>query len=88
MNGLSSLLKWRKKAAEGSLMGLSSDSLNASAEAKKLKQAIRRLIEQEQRLLGKQSLHIEILRETIDIGRQKKLISRQPLPGVDDTADL
>jgi len=85
MNGLSSLVKWRRKAAEGSLMGISSDGPTASAvEVKKLKQEIRQL----QRLLGKQSLQIEILREAIEIGRQKKLISRQPLPGVDDSADV
>ena len=35
-------------------------------------------------MLGKKSLQIEILKEAIEIAREKKLISRQPLPGLDD----
>jgi transposase len=29
-------------------------------------------------------MDIEILREAVKIGREKKLISRQPLPGLED----
>ena len=51
-------------------------------EVKRLKKEVAQL----QRLLGKKSLENEILREAVAIGREKKLISLQPLPGIDDTA--
>lgn len=81
--GVSTLIKWRKYALEGGLMSVKDDNPGISAsEAKKLKKENKRL----QQLLGKQSLQIELLKEAIEIGREKKLISRQPLPGVDDIA--
>jgi transposase len=81
--GVSTLIKWRKHALEGGLMSVNEDSPAISAsEAKKLKKEIKQL----QQLLEKQSLQIELLKEAAEIGRKKKLISRQPLPGVDDTA--
>jgi transposase len=80
---VSTLIKWRKNALEGGLMSVKDDNPTISAsEAKKLKKENKRL----QQLLGKQSLQIELLKEAIEIGREKKLISRQPLPGVDDIA--
>jgi Transposase and inactivated derivatives len=82
--GVSSLLKWRKRATEGSLMGVKEkDSVVSASEYKKLKKQN----EQLQRLLGKKSLQIELLQDAIEIAREKKLISRQPLPGVDDIAN-
>lgn len=81
--GVSSLLKWRKRSTEGSLMTINrDDELVPASEVKKLKQQIKQL----QQLVGKKSLMIECLQEAIEIGREKKLISRQPLPGVDDIA--
>ena len=47
---------------------------------KELEQRVRQL----ERLLGRQTLENEILKEAVKIGREKKLISRQPLPGLDD----
>lgn len=82
--GFSSLLKWRKRLAEGSLMMVKHDEdLVPASEVKKLKNQIKQL----QQLLGKKTLQVELLQEAIEIGREKKLISRQPLPGMeDDTA--
>jgi len=79
--GVSSLIKWRKCAIQGSLMSIKDEQHSISAqEAKKLKKENKQL----QRLLGKKSLQIELLQEAIEIAREKKLISRQPLPGVED----
>lgn len=81
--GVSSLLKWRKRSAEGSLMTINKkEDLVPASEVKFLKNQIKQL----QQLLGKKSLQVEILQEALEIGREKKLISRQPLPGVDDEA--
>lgn len=82
--GVSSLLKWRKRSAEGSLMTINKkEDLVPASEVKLLKNQIKQL----QQLLGKKSLQVEILQEALEIGREKKLISRQPLPGVDDIAN-
>ena len=79
--GVSTLIKWRKNSIEGSLMSVKDDAPAVPAsEAKKLKKEIKQL----QQLLGKKSLQIELLKDAITIGREKKLISRQPLPGMDD----
>lgn len=79
--GVSSLVKWRKHAMEGSLMGVKDDSPTVSAsEVKKLKKEIKQL----RQLLGKKSLQIELLQDAIDIAQEKKLVSLQPLPDVDD----
>ena len=78
--GASTLVKWRRNALEGSLMGVKDDDVGISGtEAKKLKKEI----EQLQKLLGKKSLQIEILQEAIELAREKKLISHQHLFGVD-----
>ena len=51
------------------------------SEVKELKAEIREL----QRLLGKKTMEVEILKDAIRIAREKKLISRVPLPMKDDT---
>ncbi len=51
------------------------------SEVKELKSEIREL----QRLLGKKTMEVEILKDAIRIAREKKLISRVPLPVKDDT---
>jgi transposase len=82
--GVSSLLKWRKLASNGSLLGIKSEEPPMSAiEAKKLKKRIREL----ERMLGRKTLENEVLKDAIEIAREKKLISRQPLPYVDDIAN-
>lgn len=81
--GLSSLIKWRKQATEGSLMGVKNDDkLVPTSEVKQLKKQIRQL----ERMLGKKTVQVEILTEAVELAREKKYISRQPLPGIDDIA--
>jgi transposase len=82
--GVSSLIKWRKQAVSGSLLGVKcEEDLVPHSEVKKLKKQIRDL----ERMLGKKSMQVELLKEAVEIGREKKLISRQPLPGLDDIAN-
>jgi transposase len=50
------------------------------SEVNELKKRIRQL----ERALGQKTLDNDILREAVKIGREKKLISRQPLPGLED----
>lgn len=52
------------------------DQVVSAAETKALKKRIRDL----ERLLGRKTMEVEILKEAIDIAREKKLISRSPLP--------
>ena len=51
------------------------------SEVKALKTKIREL----ERLLGKKTMEVEILKDAIEIAREKKLISRMPFPVKDDT---
>jgi transposase len=39
-----------------------------------------------ERMLGKKTLENEILKEAVRLGQEKKLISRQPLPGLNNLA--
>ena len=60
--GLSTLIKWRKYILKGSLTRVKDNTPPASAsEVKKLKKEVQQL----QKLLGKKSLQIEILREAV-----------------------
>ena len=52
-----------------------------ASEVRALKKQIREL----ERLLGKKTMEVEILKDAIEIAREKKLISRTPLPFEDDT---
>lgn len=47
------------------------------------KKALARIKELE-RILGRTTLKVEILKEAVRIGREKKLISRAPLEGLED----
>jgi transposase len=58
----------------------SEEKVIAESELKKAQERIRRL----ERLLGQKTEEVEILKEAVRIGREKKLISRQPLRGVED----
>lgn len=72
---------WRKLYQDGSLSAVSAGEqvVPASDLAEAMKQ-IREL----QRLLGKKTMEVEILREAVEYGRAKKLIARSPLLPVDD----
>ena len=78
----SQVFKWRRLMQEGALVAAGAeDQVVPLAEVKELKAEIREL----QRLLGKKTMEVEILKDAIRIAREKKLISRVPLPVKDDT---
>ncbi|KJK14217.1 transposase [Burkholderiaceae bacterium 16] len=72
---------WRKLYQDGSLSAVSASEqvVPASDLAEAMKQ-IREL----QRLLGKKTTEVEILREAVEYGRARKLIARSPLLPGDD----
>lgn len=77
----SQLFKWRKLYREGALSAMeANDTVVAASEARRLKKQVREL----QRLLGKKTMEVEILKEAIEIAREKKLISRAVLPPKDN----
>ena len=47
--------------------------------------ALKRRVRELERLLGKKTMEVEILKEAIEIAREKKLISRTPLPFEEDS---
>lgn len=77
----SQLFYWRRRLEDGALVAVGSEEkVVPESEVKALKERIRNL----ERMLGRKTEQVEILRDAIEIAREKKLISRQPLPGVDD----
>jgi transposase len=76
------LFKWRRLMHEGALVAAGSEeSVVPLSEVKQLKAEVREL----QRLLGKKTMEVEILKDAIRIAREKKLISRAPFTRKDDT---
>src|SRR3989339_533241 len=74
------LYKWRQALEEGALVGVECENAVVSEkEIKKLKARIREL----EMALGRKTLDVEILKATVELAREKKLISRQPLVGLD-----
>ena len=81
--GISSslLFRWRKLREEAALAGLNADErVVAESELKQLKAQVREL----QRLLGKKTQENEILRDAIEIAREKKLLSPAALSKLED----
>lgn len=77
----SQLFYWRKMMESGALTSIKSEEdVVPMSEVNELKRRIKLL----ERVLGQKTLDNEILREAVKIGREKKLISRQPLPGLED----
>jgi len=77
----SQLFTRRRMMASGALTGIKSEEeVVPMSEVIELRKRIRQL----ERALGQKTLDNEILREAVKIGREKKLISRQPLPGLED----
>jgi len=69
------LFKWRRLIHEGALLAAQSEEpLVPLSEVKNLRKQVREL----QRLLGKKTMEVEILRDALEIAREKKLISRIP----------
>jgi len=78
----SMVFKWRRLADEGTLSSLGAgETVVPQSEVKILKARVREL----ERLLGRKTLENEILKEGIEIAREKKLLSRSPLPKRDDS---
>ena len=76
------LFRWRRLMREGGLSAIqANEPVIGASEVRQLKNRIREL----ERLLGKKTMEVEILKEAIEIGREKKLISRVPLLPEDDT---
>jgi len=75
------IFTWRRRMKEGGIQAIQADDeVVAASELKKLKVHIREL----ERMLGKKTMEVEILREAVKVGREKKLISRTPLLEMDD----
>jgi len=75
------LFRWRKLMKEGGKVAVrAGDDVVSVAEAKALKKRIRDL----ERLLGKKTMEVEILKDALELAREKKLISRSALPFKED----
>lgn len=69
------LFKWRRLMSEGGQEAVrAEDQVVAAAEVRDLKRQIREL----ERLLGKNTLENEILREALALAKSKKLLSHAP----------
>lgn len=67
---------------KGALQGIcSKEELVPKSQLREMEKRVREL----ERMLGKKTLENEILKEAVKIGREKKLISRQPLLGLEDS---
>ena len=78
----SMVFKWRRLAEEGTLSSLGAgENVVPESEVKVLKARVREL----ERLLGRKTMEAEILKEGIEIAREKKLLSRAPLLKRDDS---
>jgi len=74
----SMLFSWRRLMEEGSMSSLGAEEpVVPESEVKQLKARVWEL----ERLLGKKTLENEILKDAIEIAREKNLISRSPLLG-------
>jgi len=71
------LYRWRQLMSDGGKVAIQADDQVVSvSENRALKKRVREL----ERLLGRKTMEVEILKEAIEIAREKKLISRTPLP--------
>ena len=83
-NGVSSslLFRWRRLMEQGELESLAADEqVVPLTEAKQLRARVREL----ERLLGKKTLEVEILKEALELSRSKKLLLRSTWPGLGDS---
>ena len=76
------LFTWRRLYAEGALLAVGAgEEVVPTSEYRALQYQVREL----QRLLGKKTLENEILREALELARQKKRLLRSPSPARDGT---
>ena len=77
----SQLFYWRKLMESGALVSVKSkQAVVPESEVNALKKQIKQL----EQILGQKTVENEILKEAVKLGREKKLISRQPLRGISD----
>ena len=80
-HGLSPSLvfRWRRLMSEEGREAIRADDLVPAAELRRLEERVRDL----ERLLGRKTMEVEILKEALDLARAKKptLLSHSPLPG-------
>lgn len=75
------LFHWRKLERSGALTAVEAGETVVPATEL---EAARRQIRELQRLLGKKTLEAEILREAVEVARERKWIARSPLLPGDD----
>lgn len=81
-NGISPamLYKWRRLMLKGGSMAVEADDEVVSvAEVRALQKRIREL----ERSLGRKTLENDILKAAVELARKKKLISQEPLSGIE-----
>jgi transposase len=81
--GISSSLvfRWRRLVKQGGRKAVAADDdVVAASEVRALKAKIREL----ERVLGRKTVEVEILKEAVQLAHEKKLISRMPLLPPDD----
>ena len=81
-HGLSPSLvfRWRRLMSQGGKEAVrADDEVVAASEVRRLEERVREL----ERLLGRKTMEVELLKEALDLARAKKpmLLSRSPLPG-------
>ena len=81
-HGLSPSLvfRWRRLMSQGGKEAVrADDQVVAASEVRRLEERVREL----ERLLGRKTMEVELLKEALDLARTKKpmLLSRSPLPG-------
>jgi transposase len=81
-HGLSPSLvfRWRRLMSEGGKQAVQADeAVVAASEVRRLQDRVREL----ERLLGRKTMEVEILKEALDLARAKKpiLLSHSPVPG-------
>lgn len=76
------LFRWRRLIQEGALVAAGSEEpVVPLSEVRQLRSQIREL----HRMLGKKTMEVEILKDAIEIAREKKLILRMSLPEKEST---
>jgi transposase len=73
------VFRWRRLMSEGGKEAVrADDDVVAASEVRRLEERVREL----ERLLGRKTLEVEILKEALDLARAKKptLLSRSPAP--------
>ena len=76
------LFNWRRLMRQGALEAVKrGEEVVSVSEVKVLKARVREL----ERMLGRKTMEVEILKEALEIAREKKLLLRAPLSKEEDT---